>query len=96
MQPIKNLLLFLFLLFLNVSIAQKNIKNSFNYVVNLGGYVDHSNKEKTFKSHYLGCKNLSEVFLKRKIEAFIQMGSSGEYGRSRSPQNENSKCKRVS
>jgi dTDP-glucose 4,6-dehydratase len=72
---------------------EKNIKNSFNYVVNLGGYVDHSNKEKTFKSHYLGCKNLSEVFLKRKIEAFIQMGSSGEYGRSRSPQNENSKCR---
>jgi len=29
MKPIKNLLLFLFLLFLNVSIAQKNIKNSF-------------------------------------------------------------------
>ena len=29
---------------------KKNIRKSFNYVVNLGGYVDHSNKKKTFAS----------------------------------------------
>ena len=29
----------------------KNIKPDFNYVVNLAGYVDHSNKLKTMKSH---------------------------------------------
>ena len=70
----------------------RNIKKNFNYVVNLGGYVDHSNKEKTFKSHYIGCKNLTEIFLKKTPKAFIQMGSGGEYGRSKSPQDENSKC----
>ena len=69
-----------------------NIRKSFNYVVNLGGYVDHSNRKKTFKSHYIGCKNLAEIFLKKIPLAFVQMGSSGEYGRSKSPQNENSTC----
>ena len=74
-------------------LLNRNIKSYFNYVVNLGGYVDHANKKKTFNSHYVGCKNLSEIFLKKKIEAFIQMGSSGEYGRLTSPQYENSRCK---
>ena len=71
---------------------KKNIKKTFNYVVNLGGYVDHKNKKKTFKSHYIGCKNLTEIFLNKTPIAFVQMGSGGEYGRSQSPQNENSTC----
>ena len=65
---------------------------TFDYVVNLGGYVDHSNKKKTFKSHYEGCQNLAQIFLKKKISSFIQIGSSLEYGRSKSPQKENIKC----
>ena len=36
---------------------QKKIQKFFHYVVNLGGYVDHSNKKKTYISHYIGCKN---------------------------------------
>jgi dTDP-glucose 4,6-dehydratase len=60
--------------------------------VNLAGYVDHSNKIKTYKSHYLGCKNISNFFLKDKIERFIQVGSSMEYGLLKSPQKENFKC----
>ena len=71
---------------------KKNIQKTFNYVVNLGGYVDHINKKKTFKSHYIGCKNLTEIFLNKTPIAFVQMGSGGEYGRSQSPQNENSIC----
>tara|TARA_B100001123_G_scaffold444421_1_gene593240 strand:+ start:61 stop:972 length:912 start_codon:yes stop_codon:yes gene_type:complete len=71
---------------------KKKIRENFNYVVNLGGYVDHSNRKKTLGSHYKGCKNLTEFFLKKKPRAFIQMGSSGEYGTLRSPQKENSKC----
>ena len=72
---------------------RKNIQKSFNYVVNLGGYVDHSNRKKTFKSHYIGCKNLTEIFLKKELIAFVQMGSSAEYGNVKSPQKENAKCK---
>ena len=70
----------------------RNIRKSFNYVVNLGGYVDHSNKKKTFESHYIGCKNLTEIFLKKAPIAFVQMGSSAEYGNVKSPQKENAKC----
>ena len=71
---------------------KRNIQKSFKYVVNLGGYVDHSNKKKTFKSHHIGCKNLTEVFSKKKPISFVQMGSSVEYGNLKSPQKENAKC----
>ena len=72
---------------------KKTIKEKYDYVVNLGGYVDHSNKNKTFKSHYIGCKNLTEIFLKENIKSFIQMGSSIEYGHLKSPQKETMICK---
>ena len=71
---------------------KKNIQQFFKYVVNLGGDVDHSNKKKTFESHYKGCRNLTEILLKKKPVAFIQMGSSAEYGNLKSPQKENFKC----
>jgi nucleoside-diphosphate-sugar epimerase len=67
----------------------KKIKNyEFDYVVNLAGYVDHSNKEKVFKVHYEGCKNLANFFLLKKIKKFIQVGSSIEYGKKSSPHSE--------
>ncbi len=69
----------------------KKLDNNYNYVVNLAGFVDHSNKRKTIKSHYNGCKNLSSIFLKSKLEKFIQIGSSVEYGKINSPQTENNK-----
>ena len=71
---------------------KRSIRESFDYVVNLGGYVDHSNKKKTLKSHYDGCKNLAEIFFKKVPLSFIQIGSSLEYGNSNSPQKENMKC----
>ena len=71
---------------------KKSIRKNFDYVVNLGGYVDHSNKKKTFDSHYTGCKNLAEIFIKKMPVAFLQMGSSIEYGKIKSPQKENARC----
>ena len=73
-------------------LLQKTIRKSFNYVVNLGGYVDHSNKKKTFESHYTGCKNLTKILLKKPPSAFVQMGSSTEYGNLKSPQKESAEC----
>ena len=67
---------------------QKLIKKNYNFVINLGGYVDHSNTKKTYNSHYIGCKNLSNIFLKKKITNFIQIGSSSEYGKLLSPHDE--------
>jgi nucleoside-diphosphate-sugar epimerase len=76
----------------NKILLKKSIPDSFDYVVNLGGYVDHSNKKKTLKSHYQGCKNLAEFFLEKKLQSFVQIGSSLEYGRSHSPHKETIKC----
>ena len=76
----------------NLKLLKKCIHSKFKYVVNLGGHVDHSNKKKTFKSHYIGVINLTKIFLRTRPGAFIQMGSSGEYGNLRSPHHENSKC----
>ena len=77
----------------NKNSVEKKIKKNFKYVVNLAGYVDHSEKTKTYKSHYLGCKNISNFFLKKKLIRFIQVGSCMEYGHAKSPQKENFKCK---
>ena len=74
-------------------ILKRKIKNNFDYVVNLGGYVDHSKKKKTYQSHYIGCKNLTEIFLNRPLKSFVQMGSSVEYGYAKSPQTEKIKTK---
>ena len=73
----------------------KNLSEDYDYVVNLAGYVDHSKKKKTLYSHYNGCKNISEIFLKKKIKKFIQIGSSIEYGKNLSPQKENFDNKRI-
>ena len=65
---------------------QKKIKNNYDYVVNLAGYVDHTNKIKTTKSHFQGCKNISLLFVNSNIKKFVQIGSSIEYGKIKSPQ----------
>ena len=69
----------------------KKIKSNYDFVVNFGGYVNHREKLKTYKSHYIGCKNLADIFKNKKIKSFIQIGSSVEYGRAKSPQKENNK-----
>ncbi len=75
----------------NKKLLKKKIKKPFKYIVNLGGYVDHSNNKKTYRSHFFGCRNLTEVFLKSFPKSFVQMGSSVEYGNLESPQKENFK-----
>tara|TARA_A100001011_G_scaffold180409_1_gene189272 strand:+ start:176 stop:1087 length:912 start_codon:yes stop_codon:yes gene_type:complete len=81
--------------YLKIDITNQNklnkINNNFDYVVNLAGYVDHSNKKKTLESHYTGCKNLASLFMNKKIKKFIQVGSCIEYGKLKSPQTENKK-----
>lgn len=78
------------------TLIKKKINKDFEYIVNLAGYVDHFDKKKTFKSHYIGCKNIINHFKNRKIKSFIQIGSSMEYGLAKSPHKENLKCKPLS
>lgn len=81
--------------YLKIDITNKyrlsKMQNDFDYIVNLAGYVDHSNKKKTLESHYIGCKNLASIFINKKIKKFIQVGSSIEYGKLKSPQIEKKK-----
>ena len=69
---------------------KKKVKrNYYDFVVNCGGEVDHSSKRKVFNSHFIGCKNLVDFFQKdKKLELFLQIGSSIEYGRLKSPHKE--------
>ena len=66
----------------------KKLDNYYDYIVNLSGYVDHSNNKSILKTHFNGCKNLISIFKKKKLKKFIQIGSSIEYGNQTSPQDE--------
>ena len=63
-------------------------KKHFDFVLNLGGNINHKDSKKTFSSHYTGIKNLADFFLDKKITKFIQVGSSLEYGNCKSPHKE--------
>ncbi len=70
---------------------ERKIDAHYDYIVNLSGYVDHSDQSEIILSHYNGCKNLASLFVKSKIKKYIQIGSSIEYGKIKSPQKENKK-----
>ena len=75
----------------NFNQLKKKIDNNFDYVVNLGGYVDHTKKKETYTSHYYGCKNLAKIFLEKSITSFVQIGSGLEYGKLKTPHKEEQK-----
>jgi len=87
--------------FINTDIGHKeNLKDSlgnkvFDYVINLGGYIDHahysSGGKEVFDAHFNGVRNLVDCIDKQKIKGFIQIGSSDEYGNNLAPQSENQK-----
>lgn len=72
---------------------ERKIKTTYEYIINCGGYVNHSNKKQNYKTHFLGVKNLSTIFFNKKIKKFIQIGSSLEYGKISSPNFEKKLCK---
>ena len=74
---------------------KKKLNLNYNYIVNLGGHVDHNNKIKTYSSHFIGSKNLIDFFKEKKIDLFIQIGSSSEYGKIKSPHKESMKGKPI-
>ena len=69
------------------------INNNFNIIINLSGYVNHTEKKKTYGTHYNGCQILANLFLNNKIKCFIQLGSSMEYGNILPPHSEVNICK---
>lgn len=66
--------------------------NKFDYVVNLGGYVDHSGYldggKSVIDTHFNGMLNLINFLDWKVLKNFVQIGSSDEYGECGAPQNE--------
>lgn len=64
----------------------------FDYVVNLGGYIDHTlfgcGGRRLIQSHFDGLLNLLECIDRTAVKRFVQVGSSDEYGNSPAPQRE--------
>ena len=67
------------------------MNKNFDVIINLSGYVNHSDKKKTFQTHYYGCQNLANIFLE-KIKNLFKLEVVGN-GNIRSPQKEKEICK---
>ena len=65
---------------------------SFDYIVNLSGYIDHSGflegGNEVIDVHFEGVRNLLKLTNWKRIKRFVQIGSSDEYGNQPAPQNE--------
>jgi nucleoside-diphosphate-sugar epimerase len=72
----------------------KSVLNNrhFNYVFNLGGYIDHTpyfkGGRELIESHLVGLMNLIDCLDMNSLKCFVQAGSSDEYGNAISPQKE--------
>ena len=64
----------------------------FNYVVNLGGYINHSKYldggQEVMNGYLAGVQNLIKYLDRSSLKSFIQIGSSDEYGNHPAPQGE--------
>ena len=74
------------------TLVKENIGEDFDYVVNLGGYINHQLLRKggqsLIKTHFTGLQNILEVLPRKKLKRFVQIGSSDEYGNAPAPQHE--------
>jgi nucleoside-diphosphate-sugar epimerase len=82
--------------YITADVSQKNnlliqLKGKlFNYVVNVGGYIDHANYfnggNSVFDVHFNGVRNLVDCIDRSELITFVQIGSSDEYGGNLAPQ----------
>ena len=79
----------------NFDILKKKINKSFEYVVNLGGYIDHSKfftkGRLVIDNHFLSTINLLLSLKKKKLKRYLHIGTCDEYGENSSPVKEYSK-----
>jgi len=76
----------------NIQLKDKLSTHRFDYIVNLSGYIDHSDffdgGEHIINTHFLGLVNLLQIIDRTNLKRFLQIGSSDEYGSLKAPQNE--------
>lgn len=64
----------------------------YDYVVNCGGYIDHtlffSGGRTMIDGHFMGVLNLVSLLNRQRLKSFINLGSSDEYGNIPGPQSE--------
>lgn len=74
-------------------LVKKNLDEDLDYVVNLGGYINHQlfreGGRDLIYTHFTTVQNLVEVLPRKKLKRFVQIGSSDEYGIAPAPQHEN-------
>ena len=70
--------------------VKANLNVNFDYVVNLGGYIDHTlfknGGKYLIEQHFNALQNLVEILPRKNLKRFIQIGSSDEYGNTLAPQ----------
>ena len=75
------------------NLLKKKINKSFEYVVNLGGYINHSKfftkGRLVIDSHFLSTMNLLLSLKKKKLKRYLHIGTCDEYGANISPIKEN-------
>lgn len=80
----------------NFKELKKKLKGNYAYILNCGGYGKHPDfgKEgnKLIKTHYNGLLNVLKILTFKKLQLFIQIGSSTEYGKKKGPLKEEMRC----
>ncbi len=78
-----------------ISPLKKKINKPFKYVVNLGGYINHSKffegGRRVIDNHFLSTMNLLLSLKRRKLKRYLHIGTCDEYGANVSPIKENSR-----
>jgi len=70
----------------------KILTKDYEYVINLSGYVNHSsffeNGHEVINNHFIGLLNIISCLKRDKLKRFINVGSSDEYVKNKSPMKE--------
>jgi len=76
----------------DIKLVKKHLNEDFDFVVNLGGYINHQlfrdGGHSLIDTHFNMLQNLLNILPRRKLKCFVQIGSSDEYGNAPAPQNE--------
>jgi nucleoside-diphosphate-sugar epimerase len=79
----------------NLAEVRAGLNIKFDYVVNLGGYIDHTlfNKggRRIIEAHFNALQNIVEFLPRENLKRFVHIGSSDEYGNLSAPQREDSR-----